>query len=76
MNAERARNIEENRHIVKCCAEGILFCGRQCIALRGDKEGVDKVGNSGNFLALLKTLAEHDPLLKSHLQNPKMKNAT
>ena len=44
MNAERARNIEENKHIVKCCAEGILFCGRQCIALRGDKEGVDKVG--------------------------------
>uniref|UniRef100_A0A1X7U614 Uncharacterized protein n=1 Tax=Amphimedon queenslandica TaxID=400682 RepID=A0A1X7U614_AMPQE len=33
-----SRNIEENCYIVKCCAESILFCGRQCIALRGDKE--------------------------------------
>ena len=30
--------IKKNQHIVKCCAESILYCGRQCIALRGDIE--------------------------------------
>ena len=37
MNAELLRNIEENRKILKC-AETILYCGRQCIALRGHVE--------------------------------------
>ena len=27
--------VMENRHILKCCVEGVLFCGRQCIAQKG-----------------------------------------
>uniref|UniRef100_A0A1X7VI14 DUF4371 domain-containing protein n=1 Tax=Amphimedon queenslandica TaxID=400682 RepID=A0A1X7VI14_AMPQE len=38
LNSQRIHNKEENRHIVKCSAESILLCGRQCIALRRDKE--------------------------------------
>lgn len=76
LNSERIRNIEENRHIVKCCAESILFCGWQCIALRGDKELLHQSMNPGNFLAHLKVMANHDSLLKAHLERPRLHNAT
>ena len=73
-------NIEENRHILRSIAEAVLYCGRQCIPLRGDNEGPFKgqahSGNPGNFVALLKVLAGHDERLKAHLENPKLKNAT
>ena len=76
INTELAQSIQQNRHIVKCCAECVLYCGRQCIALRGDKEKISQRENPGNFLALMKVLAEHDSQLMSHLQSPKLKNAT
>ena len=56
MSAEKLNLIAENRHIVKCCAESILYCGRQYIALRGDIERPDQPGSPGNFLAMLKLL--------------------
>ena len=59
----RAANIERNRLLLKSIASAVLFCGRQCIALRGDKEDHDSPGNHGIFLALLKLLAVHDDLL-------------
>ena len=51
-------------------AEAILFCGNQCLALRGDQktlseENVNK--NQGNFLAALKMLAKHDKIVHDHL---------
>ena len=72
----KAANIEHNRSILKSLASAVLFCGRQCIALRGDTERIDKLGNPGNFLALLKLLATHDDVLRNHLQAPAMRNAT
>ena len=33
INSILERTIKENRHIIQCCAECILFCGRQCPAL-------------------------------------------
>lgn len=54
----------------------MLFCGRQCIALRGDVENLDTPENPGNFLALLKLLAVHDSVLKSHLETPAMRCVT
>ena len=70
------QHIQENRHIVKCCAECILYCGRQCIALRGDNEKINQPGNPGNFLAMLKLVSNHDPVLKSHLKTPRLRNTT
>ncbi|XP_072039158.1 uncharacterized protein [Amphiura filiformis] len=75
LNKELIQKIEENRHIVKCAAECILFCGKQCIGLRGDKEKRDQQGNPGNFLAALKLLANHDVVLKRHLNKPRLRNA-
>ena len=68
---ERRKNVIRNRHIVKCVSEAILFCGRQCIALRGDNEVLneDSCGNTGNFLAALQMIANHDNILKQHLDN-------
>ena len=34
----RTENIARNRGILKCIIEAILFCAKQCIALRGDFE--------------------------------------
>jgi len=75
MNRERLRLIEENRLIVKCCVDGVLFCARQGIALRGDCEKLDEPVNPGNFLAYLRSLANYNPTLKHHLENPRFKNA-
>ena len=75
-NSILERTIKENRHIIQCCAECILFCGRQCLALRGDCEVSGANGNPGNFLALMKLLAKHDPAINAHLESPKLRNAS
>ncbi len=55
----------------------MLYSGRQCIALRRNSEKkIHMKGNPGTFLALLKLLAKYDEVLKSHLENPRLKNAT
>ena len=76
LDAHKAANIERNRSLLKSIASAVLFCGRQCIALRGYREDYDSPGNHGNFLSLLKLLAVHDNTLRSHLQAPVMRNAT
>ena len=99
----REANIKENRNILKSVAEAVLYCGRQCIALRGDNENPNKgkatkkeseapstesgnethftpkmqpSGNPGNFLTLIKLVANHDTQLKMHMETPKLQNAT
>ena len=70
VDARKAANIERNRAVLKSIASAVLFCGRQCIALRGVSEDLDSSsGNPGNFLALLKLLATHDDVLHSHLES-------
>ncbi|KAL7841276.1 hypothetical protein SRHO_G00249670 [Serrasalmus rhombeus] len=76
MDSAKEANIKENRHIFKCVAEAVLYCGHQCIALRGSAEQQHCSGNPGNFLALLKLLSNHNEKLKQHLEKPKLRNAT
>ena len=69
--------IQENRHILKCCANCIIFCGKQSIALCGDRENLERLDqNAGNFLSMLKELANYDDVLKKHLEKPGQRNAT
>lgn len=75
LNSRLLENIHDNRHILRCCAEAILLCGRQCIALRGDVEKVDAQGNPGNLLAILKDIASHSDVLRKHLEEPRQSNA-
>ncbi|XP_035668943.1 52 kDa repressor of the inhibitor of the protein kinase-like [Branchiostoma floridae] len=76
VDARKAVNIQNNREVIKSIARAVLFCGRQCIALRGDKEDLNSPGNPGNFLALLRLMAVTDGVLQKHLQAPAMRNAT
>ena len=76
INARRATNIAQNRRVLKSIARAILFCGKQCIALCGDAEQMDTPGNPGNFLALLKLLANTDDALHNHLESPAMRCVT
>ena len=76
LDKKRVENIAENRYVLKCVAEAILYCGRQRIALRGDKEQHEAVGNPGNFLSLMKLIGNNDIKLKQHLDMPKLRNAT
>ena len=46
----------------------VLYCGRQCIALRGHREKLNQSENPGNFLALLKVLSGSDPVSEAHLK--------
>ena len=39
---EKRKNIIRNRHIVKSVSEAILFCGPQCIALRGERRSLER----------------------------------
>ena len=45
----RQTNKEEvlrNRYIIRSLAEAVLFCGRQCISLRGHRD--DSTADAGN----------------------------
>ena len=45
VDSSRAANIERNRNVLKSIARAVLFCGRQCIALRGDVQNLDTPEN-------------------------------
>ena len=64
LDDEKRKNIIRNRHIVKLVSEAILFCGRQCIAVRGDSKVFkgESCGNTGNFLAALQMIANDDDI--------------
>ena len=72
----RAANVARNRAFLKSIASAVLYCARECIALRGDAESVESLGNPGNFLSLLRLLAVHDEELRRHLEIPAMRCAT
>ena len=64
-------NIAQNRYIIRCMADAILFCGKQCIALRGhrDDSTADSEVNKGNFLALLDySIRSGNAALAKHLK--------
>ena len=66
----------ESRHVLHQIVHVILFLSKQGLAFQGDNEDVNSLKNPGNFLALLKTFAEHDNVLHAHLYQPKARNAT
>ena len=76
VDARKVANIQRNRVVLKSIASAILYCGKQCIALRGSSENLDSPGNPGNFLALLKLLSMHDEELRKHLEAPAMRCVT
>ena len=75
-NSALQSRMTENAHILRQIVRTILFLSKQGLALRGDFEDVHSSRNPGNFLAMLKMLAENDSTLHAHLHEPRAKNAT
>lgn len=71
ISTEREKRIKENRKLMQLIVKAVLYCGHQCIALRGDKERLDQPGNPGNFRALLKLMSEDNDMLAQHLLSAK-----
>ena len=74
---QKIETVQHNREILKWVIKTIELCGKQCIAFRGHRENVaSKKNNCGNFLAILKLLAQTNDDLQNHLASPVAKNAT
>ena len=62
--------IKTNRHYIKTLAEILLLCAKQEIAVRGHRELAGSK-NQGNFLEILKVVADHDTVIKEKMcENP------
>ena len=57
-----------NSYMIKSLCGIIVLCAKQDLPLRGHRESDDSP-NQGNFLEILKLLAEHDQLIKEKLQS-------
>ncbi|KAL2102076.1 hypothetical protein ACEWY4_003837 [Coilia grayii] len=67
MNEEREKKLAENRMYIKSIAEVLLLTAVQNLSQRGHRES-EGSDNPGNFLAILDTIAKHDPLIKKRLK--------
>lgn len=72
INTIAMRNAQANRAILPYIVAAVLLCTKQQIALRGHRD--DQVqfaeppaSNEGNFIAILRLLAESNPVRKEHL---------
>ena len=76
LDTKKAANVDRNRTILKCVLEAVIYCGRQCIALRGNNENHMESGTPVNVLSLLKLMANHNKILTVHLEVPDMRCVT
>ncbi|KAI0234050.1 hypothetical protein LSAT2_015757 [Lamellibrachia satsuma] len=59
------QRVANNHHVLKKIAKAFLFCGRQCIALRGDEESLErKIQESNRTIDCLRK-----SMLEQQLQN-------
>lgn len=70
VNSELLMQSDMNKHILRTIVEAVLFCGKQGIPIRGHRDDAtaNPTANRGNFFALLEMIANHDLVLKSHLE--------
>lgn len=66
LDKEHTKQVQENRAYIKTIGEVLLLTATQNIAQRGHDESEEYI-NKGNFREILKTLANHDPLVKRRL---------
>ena len=74
---QRIERVQQNRKILKWVIKTNELWGKQCIAFRGHRENVaSNENNYGNFLAILKLLAQTNDDLQNHLTSPITNNTT
>ncbi len=66
LDKEHTKQVQENRAYIKTVGEVLLLTATQNIAQRGHDES-EESNNKGNFREILKTVANHDPLVKRRL---------
>lgn len=67
LNAVRNEEIVQNRNHVRLLFRATSFLGRQGLAFRGNPGDNDEK-NKGNFIELLESYAEDNPILKEKLK--------
>lgn len=72
VNQQSLENINRNTTVLPFIVDAVVLCAKQQIALRGHRD--DKinfsepaVSNEGNFIAIIRVLAEQNPVLKEYL---------
>lgn len=67
MNKEREKQIAENQMYIKAIAEVLLLTAVQNMSQRGHRES-EGSDNQGNFLAILNTIAKHNPVIEKRMK--------
>ena len=63
--------------IIEALARIFHLLGRQGLAFRGHRENLEEdESNMGNFLAVVKEIANSNPILKKHIEKPVRKDVT
>ena len=63
--------------IIEALARIVYLLGRQGLAFRGHRENLEEdESNMGNFLAIVKEIANSNPILKEHIEKPIRKDVT
>ena len=63
--------------IIEALARIVHLFGRQGLTLRGHRESLEEdESNMGNFLAIVKEIANSNPILKEHIEKPIRKDVT
>ena len=61
---------QKNIIILKSIVEAVVFCGKQSLPLRGNRDDRSSVSsNKGNFLELIELMSKHDPALREHIES-------
>ena len=68
LETAREQVTKANRHYIKTLAEILLLCAKQELAVRGHRE-LTGSKNQGNFLEVLKLVADHDAVIKERIHN-------
>lgn len=80
METVQRSQIEMNRNVLDTILNILKFISRQGLGFRGKRNEVigdlNKSGNHGNFLELVKLVSNYNPNLKSHLTNCMEKSST
>ena len=74
LSAQMQETYEKNLHtcILQSIVKAVILCGKQNLPLRGHRDDQTSTkSNKGTFLAVLDLLAEHDAVLKEHLDTGK-----
>ena len=68
-NVNKQKQVDQSVHILKLIIKAVNLCSKKDLPLRSHCENLsDLFSRDGNFLAVVKTLAHMDPILKDHLE--------